>query len=106
MKVRQLKEGGRGEGRIREAMECSMFQYLGRLPCFTSGRKGRGAEVGRREIQVLSGGKYKCWQEVNTSVDRREILVFTGGKHKCWQEGNTSVDRREIQVLTGGKYKC
>ena len=62
--------------------------------------------VERKEVWVLRGTKYVCWEEGCMSVERMEVWVLRGRKYECWEEGSMSAERKEVWVLRGRKYEC
>ena len=62
--------------------------------------------VERKEVWVLRGRKYNCWEEGSMSVERKEVWVLRGTKYVCWEEGCMSVERMEVWGLRGRKYEC
>ena len=48
--------------------------------------------VEKKEVWVLRGKKYECWEEGSMSAERKEVWVLRGRKYECWVEGSMSVD--------------
>ena len=62
--------------------------------------------VERKEVWVLRGRMYECWEEGSMSVDRKEVWVLRGRMYDCWEDGSMSVERKEVWVMRGRKNEC